>query len=280
MINLMTFVNGSNLFGTFKHLEVFVDDYEALYRYIFAQAVETWRSTVNGAGPLPVRLMRVYWYVVDSMDEWDLGSMRSRQYLHERFAEDRDVRSRWLTEAARVNAGRGMDPTRLEQLAFSMCFDDFKNWYEKKQSILSGMNRFYHAVESASDFIDIRRCGRWKVDLLHKSITEKGLDAGFAVDMIAFQQQYDVALLIGADTDGVPGLDYVKESGKQALVVEFNRGSRPEGRPKPAATRLKLAADCIVPIYETDLLKLGLASKGDVVEEAEEEFVIRDTGNA
>jgi len=276
----MTFVNGSNLFGTFKHLEVFVDDYEALYRYIFSQAVEGLRSTVNAPTPTPIRLVRVYWYVVDSMDEWDLGSMRSRQYLHERFVEDREVRSRWLTEAARVNAGRGMDPTRLEQTAFAMCFDDFKNWYEKKQSILSGMNRFYHAVESASDFIDIRRCGRWKVDLLHKNITEKGLDAGFAVDLVSFQQQYDVALLVGADTDGIPGLDYVKAAGKQALVVEFNRGNRPESRAKPAATRLKLTADYVVPIYETDLLKLGLASKGDVVEEAEEEFVIRDTGNA
>lgn len=273
MINLMSFVNGSNLFGTFKHLEVFVDDYEALYRYIFSQAVDQWRSTVNGPTPPSMRLLRVYWYVVDSMDEWDLNSMRSRQYLHERFVEDRDVRSRWITEAARVNAARGMDPARLEQVAFSMCFDDFKGWYEKKQSILSGMNRFYHAVESASDFIDIRRSGRWKVDLLHKNITEKGLDAGFAVDLIYFKQQYDITLLIGADTDGIPGLEYIKEAGKQVLSVEFNRGSRPEGRPKPAATKLKLSADCIIPIYEADLVRLGLASKGEV-EEDEGDYVI------
>ena len=279
MINLMAYVNGSNLFGTFKHLEVFVDDYEALYRYIFSQAVEQWRSTVSGTAPIPMRLIRVYWYVVDSMDEWDLNSMRSRQYLHERFVEDREVRSRWITEAARTNAGRGMDPARLEQVAFSMCFDDFKNWYDKKQSILSGMNRFYHAVETASDFIDIRRCGRWKVDLLHRSITEKGLDAGLAVDMVAFQPQYDVALLIGADSDGIPGLNYVKNAGKQVMVVEFNRGSRPDGRPKPAATKLKLAADCVVPIYEGDLLRLGLASKGEGEDEPENSYALRDTGN-
>jgi len=265
----MAFVNGSNLFGTFKHLEVFVDDYEALYRYIFSQAVEQWRTTVNSAAPIPLRLLRVYWYVVDSMDEWDLNSMRSRQYLHERFVEDREVRSRWITEAARTNAGRGMDPARLEQVAFGMCFDDFKYWYEKKQSILSGMNRFYHAVESASDFIDIRRYGRWKVDLLHRSITEKGLDAGLAVDMITYHQQYDVALLIGADTEGVPGMQYIKNAGRQTMIVEFNRGNRPEGRHKPGTTKLKLAADCVVPIFEGDLLRLGLASKGDAEEEAD-----------
>jgi uncharacterized LabA/DUF88 family protein len=168
-----------------------------------------------------------------------------------------------------------MDPGRLEQVAFSMCFDDFKNWYDKKQSILSGMNRFYHAVETASDFIDIRRCGRWKVDLLHKSINEKGLDAGFAVDLVAFQHQFDVALLVGADADGIPGLQYVKNAGKQVMMVEFNRGSRPEGRMKPSASKLKLSADCVVPIYETDLLRLNLASKGDV-EEDEVEYVPRE----
>ena len=53
MINLMVFVNGSNLFGTFKHLEVFVDDYEELYRYICGQAVEQWRSTVSGSTAWP-----------------------------------------------------------------------------------------------------------------------------------------------------------------------------------------------------------------------------------
>jgi len=40
-----------------------------------------------------------------------------------------------------------------------------------------------------------------------------------------------------------------------------------------------LSADCVVPIYEADLLKLNLASKGDVVEESDEDFVVRDAGN-
>ena len=263
LINVMTFVNGSNLFGTFKHLEVFVDDYEALYRYIFTQAVEHWRSTVIAATPPVMRQVRVYWYVVDSMDEWDLNSMRSRQHLHERFIEDREVRTRWIAEATRAHAARGLDAAKIDQASFTMCFDDFRQWYEKKQTILSGMNRFYHAVESSSDFIEIRRCGRWKVDLLHKNINEKGLDAGFATDMVAFQQNYNVAVLIGVDSDGIAGLGYIKDAGKQVMVVEFQRGSHPEGRIKPTTTRLKLTADCVVPIYEADLIRLGLATKAE-----------------
>lgn len=271
MQNYLTFVNGSNLFGTFKHLEIFVDDYQSLYRYIFEQAASQWRATFAGQSNPAARLLRVYWYVVDSMDEWDLGSMRSRQYLLERFNEDRDVKARWLAEAGKTMAVRG-DASKLEQTAFAMCFDDFRQWYDKKQSILGGMNRFYHAIETSSDFIEIRRCGRWKVDLMHRTITEKGVDVGFAVDMAAFQPSYDVALLIAADPDGIWGLDYVKYAGKQVMAVEFLRGAAPEGRVKPITSRLRLSADCVVPIYEADLLRLGLATKGDT-----EGFSMRDS---
>ena len=52
------------------------------------------------------------------------------------------------------------------------------------------------------------------------------------------------------------------------------------GRPRPAATRLKLTADGIVPIYEADLLQLDLASKGDVTEESEDNgYAVRNTEN-
>lgn len=264
MHRFMTFVNGSNLFGAFKHLEVFVDDYEALFSYLFEETVKRWRMTVDGAVRPPAQQVRIYWYVVDTMDEWDLQNPRTRQHLYERFQDDREIKNRWISEAVRALAGTGADQSKVEQTAFTMCYDDFKNWYDKKQMILSGMNRFYHAVEASTDFIEIRRSGRWKVDLLRKTLTEKGVDVGFAVDMLAFRQYYDVAVLVSADVDGVPSLEYLKNSGAQVAVVDFVRGPLMEGKGKGATSRLKLTADFVIPVYEADLVKSGIATRGEV----------------
>ena len=273
MHRFMSFVNGSNLFGAFKHLEVFVDDYEALFSFLFEETVKRWRTTIDGAVRPPAQQVRIYWYVVDSMDEWDLQNPRTKQHLYERFQDDREIKNRWITEAVRSLAGTGADQGKVEQTAFNLCFDDFKVWYEKKQVILNGMNRFYHAVEASTDFIEICRTGRWKVDLLRKTLAEKGVDVGFAVDLLAFQQHYDVAVLVSADVDGVPSMELLKNSGKQMAVVDFVRGPLMEGRSKSTTSRLKLTADFIVPIFEADLVKNGIATRGEV-----EAFPLREAG--
>src|SRR5665647_556900 len=97
----MTFVNGSNLFTSFKHLDLYIDDYEDLFHYIFEQAVDWWRSTTSAPTPVPAQHVRIYWHVVETMDEWDLSNTKTRQHLLERFLEDRDVRSRWMAEVIR-----------------------------------------------------------------------------------------------------------------------------------------------------------------------------------
>jgi uncharacterized LabA/DUF88 family protein len=260
MTKFTTFVNGSNLFGSFKYLDVYVNDYEALYRYVFEQTVLRWEDTffLPNSDPLSMH-QRVYWYVVDAMDEWDLNNPRTRTYLQERFSDDRDVKTRWMAEAARLHTGTAQE---IEQKAFSMCLGDVTHWYEKRQSILSGMNRFYHAVETASEFIEIRRCGRWKVDILHKTVTERGLDVQMAVDMLDYAPNFDVATIVAGDTDGIASIESIKARGKQLGVVEMVRGGRPDQKIKGFATRLKTMCDFTVPIYEQELLKLGIATRG------------------
>jgi hypothetical protein len=265
----MTFVNGSNLFTAFKHLDLYIDDYEDLYHYLFEQTVEWWRTMLVAPTPPAAQHVRVYWHVVDSMDEWDVGNPKTRQHLYERFQDDREVHARWLAEAGRL-AVKG-EPARLEQTAFNLCLEDGRVWYEKRQAILGGMNRFHHAVESATDFIELCRCGRWKVDLLHKTITERGLDVCFAVDLIGLMEHFDVAILIGADPDGVASLDYLKRQGKQIAVIELLKGSATEFVGRGFATPLKLAADFVVPIYEMELVKRQIATKG-----SGDTFVLRE----
>jgi hypothetical protein len=258
----MTFVNGSHLFGAFKSLDVFVDDYEALYRYVFEQAVARWRGSCVSPTPSAARLTRVYWYVIDIMDEWDLHSPRTRLYLQERFNDDRELKGRWMQEATRQLAGTGADTGRVEQTAFNAFVDDLRFWYERRLSILGGMNRFYHAVEAAAEFVEMRRWGRWKLDLVHKNVIEKGLDVALAVDLVLMQDQFDVAILITGELDSLPSIDYLKNQGKQVCVIELLRGHAPEGRVR-AASKLKPPADFVVPIYEMELVKMRLANKGE-----------------
>lgn len=261
MQRFMTFVNGSNLFTAFKHIDLFIDDYEDLYTYIFEQVTEWWRSTVVAPTPPSVQHIRIYWHVVDSIDEWDINNPKTRQHLFERFMDDREVRTRWMAEAGKGTNGV-IDHAKLEQTAFSLCLDDCKNWYEKRLAVLNGMNRFHHAVEASTDFIKLCRCGRWKIDLLHKVITERGLDVCFAVDAVAMKDQYDVGIFVGGDPDGVAGLNYLRNHGKQVAVVELLKGYAPEYPERGFATQLKLSADFVVPIYEMDLVKRQIASRG------------------
>ena len=270
MQRVMTFVNGSNLFTAFKHLDLYIDDYEDLYFYVFEQAVEWWRSTLASPSPPPAQHVRVYWHVVDTMDEWDLTNPKTRQHLIERFQDDRELHGRWMAEAAHKPGGT--EPGRGEGIALNLFLEDCHSWYEKRQSVLGGMNRFHHAVEAATDIIELCRCGRWKVDLLHKVITERGLDVCFAVNSLALADSFDLAILIGGDPDGVASVEHLKSMGKQVAVVELLKGHASEFPGRGFATALKLAADFVIPIYEMDLVKRQIATRGT----AGEAFVLKE----
>lgn len=67
MSRFAIFVDGSNLFGTLKHLGIEVNDCSSFYSYVFEKALERWRNTFfNGAAPT-AQLRRVYWYVVGAI---------------------------------------------------------------------------------------------------------------------------------------------------------------------------------------------------------------------
>jgi uncharacterized LabA/DUF88 family protein len=260
------FVDGSNLFGSLKHLGVRVDDYEKLYKFLFDIAVKSWRESFNSPSDPPAQLVRTYWYTVGSIDEWNLGSAEVQAHLHARFEEDRECAANWLEKAGKHFANMGVkhDLTKVAEKAWAMCFDDFKLWYENKKQTLDKMNRFHHAIEASTDFIEIRRQGRWKVDFFAKKVEEKGLDTSFAVDMVGLHANYDVAILLTGDADGIPSVNYVKNLDKHVAVVEFLKGYPPEKRGRNFASRLRVAADFVVQVYEMELVKQGIARKDDL----------------
>ncbi|WP_428261182.1 NYN domain-containing protein [Haliangium sp.] len=258
MHRFLLFVDGSNLFGILKGLELQVDDYQGFYRYLFEEVVAAWRETLVGDDAMTARMVRVHWYVVGEIDDWDLDDPKAQSRLQEQFDKDEDLRYFYALEAER----QGASGSAVHRKAWELCLAESRRWYENKRVTLSKMRRFYHAVRSNTDFIDIAERGHWKVDLLHRMVTEKGLDTSLAVDMIALLDSYDVAVVISGDADMIPSMELVKSRQKQVAVVEFHRGDRPDRRGRGFASRLKLSADFVVHVYEDDLLDRGIGARG------------------
>lgn len=258
MLRFVTFVDGSNLDGVLKHLNLRVDDYGSFYRHLFEEAVQLWGRTFADGSPWPsAQHTRIYWYVVGKMDEWDLSDPKAENRLRSRFEMNPRLRERYYEDVLRRTPD--LSESRRFEEAWALCFAETREWYEGKRRALERKKRFYHGVQAATDFVEIRQEGHWRVDLLHQTLTEKGLDTSLAVDMVALTGTYDVALLISGDADGIPGIPYVKNQSKHVGVVEFRRGSSADYGAKGASSRLKIAADFVAQVYEADLLKRNLA---------------------
>lgn len=263
MQRFVTFVDGSNLDGALKHLNLRVDDYGAFYRHLFEQSVQYWgRTFAEGAPWDSAQHSRIYWYVVGKMDEWDLGDPKAEARLKSRFEQNPRLRDSYIEEVIR-NVPDLPEHLRAEE-AWNLCFGETRDWYELKRRALERKKRFYHGVQAATDFVEIRQEGHWKVDLLHHTLSEKGLDTSLAVDMVALRDTYDVALLISGDADGIPGINYVKGRAKHVGVIEFRRGAMADFPSKGASSRLKIAADFVVQVYEADLIRRNLAYRSEL----------------
>jgi uncharacterized LabA/DUF88 family protein len=260
MIRFALFVDGSNLYGSLRSMNLEVSDYEKFFAHVHDEACNAWlKLTRTSGGPhATTHLRRVYWYTVGSIDDWDLSLPQSRAALRKSFQKDRDVHDSWM---ARVGANERMKGEALEERAWAACFADFTEWYERKCDVLDGMRRFQQSIRASTDIIDVIAAGHWKVNFLHKSVEEKGLDTSLAVDLLALEQNYDVAVVVSGDADGIPSIIRMKERGKQVASVEFVGGAPSDDKGRGFSSRLKLHSDYVIRLYETDLLKAKHAQR-------------------
>lgn len=259
MIRFAIFVDGSNLFGSLKDLGVQVDDYQRFFGHVFKVAEEEWRNAVGAGKNTDTVLQRVYWYQVGTIDTWNLDDAQSQAYLRERFDENKPVRDGYMARAGKLLPGKSQAEVGLK--AWSLCFDEFRAWYENKKRILEGMQRFHHGVQTSTDIIDILEIGHWKVDLLGHSCDEKGLDTRLAVDMVALEGNYDVAVVVSGDADSIPSIDLMKRRNKHVGAVEFVRGYPPEQKGRGFSSKIKLSSDFVARIYEMELVSKKFARK-------------------
>jgi len=259
MARFAIFVDGSNLFGALKSMCLEVADYEALYNYVFKEAHGTWATITHQTSCLPSELRRVYWYVVGAIDDWNLALPQSQSTLRDAFSHDKGIHDYWLSITGKANPE--LTGSKLEDGAWTACFNDFKGWYEKKCAVLDGMRRFHQGVRISTDLIDVLECGHWKVNFLHKWLEEKGVDTSLAVDMVALQDNYDVAVVVSGDADNIPSIRHLKNRNKHIASIEFINGSPPESKGRSFSSRLKEHADFVIRIYETELLRLKIGKR-------------------
>jgi hypothetical protein len=134
------FVDGSNLFGSLKSMNVEVSDYEPFYRFIFDEAVRIWRESFNTVTPIPAQLRRVYWYALGSIDQWDLANPKAQLHLHERFESDIVVKRTYLALAGAKLAGESQQ--KIAEEAWSMCFQDFRIGMKRRKKSSRGCENF------------------------------------------------------------------------------------------------------------------------------------------
>ncbi len=104
MVRFAVFVDGSNLFGALKAMNLAVEDYESLYKYVFKEAVAAWSKATHQTEKVPTQLQRVYWYEVGSIDEWDLNLAQSQTALRNA------VLSRQRDQRILARGGRQAEP--------------------------------------------------------------------------------------------------------------------------------------------------------------------------
>ena len=253
------FVDGSNQYSSLKSMQLEVDDYERFYAYIYAEAASKWRLTTQSPLTYPTQLRRIYWYVLGSIDEWDLTSPQAQLVLRKTFDEDNEIRTWWIAAVDKGDAC--LTEVTLSDKAWIECLADFRRWYEHKRYQLEGMRRFHHSIRMSTAMIDVIEEGHWKVDFFRKEAEEKGLDTALAVGMIAQADNFDVAVVSTGDADSVPAIRFLKERNKVVCAVEFVRGAPPEGKGQSFSSRLKMHADFVVRIFEAELLRHGHARR-------------------
>lgn len=253
------FVDGSNLFGSLKSMNLEVDNYEKFFSYVHKESVTYWQAVTHTAVSVPTQLRRIYWYVVGTIDQWDLSLPQSHTALRKAFDLDKDIRNAWMAEAGKHHTT--LKGTALADKAWAECHANFKLWYEQKQEILRKMHGFHQAVRSKTDLIDVIDSGHWKVNFLNKWVEEKGLDTSLAVDMVVLSDNFDVAVVASGDADSIPSVRYLKNKGKHVCSVEFVNGSPPEAKGRNFSSRLGEHSDFVVRIFETELLRHNLARR-------------------
>jgi len=259
MIKFGIYVDGSVLIGSLNKHELKVEDFEAFYRYIFEEAAKAWGSSFLDRQPPPgCHLHRVYWYQVAGIDRIDFADSKTQNHYRALFDAEESLNRLYIALAGQhLKSGTRQE---IENEAFRIFFEEKREWYASKASMLDAMRSFNHAIQAGCDFIEIISCGYWKVNLIGGQIMEKGLETAFAVDIAHGVNMVDVIVIIAGDYDAIPVVAYAKDHGRNVGIFDIHRGASTDAHPRLQSSRLHNLCDFVCPVYEADLVARKIAT--------------------
>lgn len=156
-----------------------------------------------------------------SLDRYSFGQVHPRRLGL--LLEARGRSSDPARELIEVRVYRGEPHSEHDRAAHSACQRQVGRWAKQARVVPRVRPLRYRATAWDRD----GRVTAWDVQ-------EKGIDVLLAVDMVkgALRDNYDVAVLVSADTDLLPAVEAVLDDGKRVEVVSWRpdkgRGSRLE----------------------------------------------------
>ena len=205
MLRFVTFVDGSNLDGVLKHLNLRVDDYGAFYRHVFEQSVQYWGRTFAEGPPWPTaQHSRIYWYVVGKMDEWDLNDPKAEARLRTRFEMNPRLRDAYL-EDVEPAASRPARSTAGSRRPGTSASPRPASGTRASAGPSSGRSGSTTASRPRPTSSRSARRGTGRSTCCTTRSTRRGSTPAWPSTWSRFQDTYDIALLISGDADGIPG---------------------------------------------------------------------------
>lgn len=195
--------------------------------------------------------VRAYWYVVDRIDfsPSSFGDLRKNSTGLKKFLCRDEVRERQLTAAQN-------EPER--SLLIEKMASEIETLQREMEKRFFGWGVVHDAIEFHSRAVEFRKAGTIRYDLLRGSLgDEKAVDVKLGTDLIMLKDVYDIAVIVSGDQDYVPAVDAIKDFGKHAVNVAFQKE---DGYVLPSgAKRLNQATDWNIEIKHADLkTHLGL----------------------
>jgi len=254
ILRYVIFVDGSNLIGSLKRIDVRIANYEQFFKMVFRKAVDIQETLLINGQNVAHQLTRIYWYALGSIDGMDVNDTDFERRQRDVFNRNDDMKRKYLA-LSRLEHPQASE-SELGDYAWKSCFAESKSWYEDRVRLIDSMRSFFRGLRNKIDCLDVIECGHWKVDFLGRTLTEKGIDTSLAIDMVTLLNNFDVGLIISGDADAIPSINYAKRAGKQIGAVEIIKGSlqeKLERQGRQFSSRLRVVSDFVIQLFETDL---------------------------
>lgn len=207
----VAFIDGQNIHNSLKSIGLQEKDVD-------------WLQIFKRITPEEHELVRVYWYHIAQVSDFDWIPSKAMRYCPPDMDEDTFIK-------------------------------EAREWHRNEQERIRNLHRTVHRqIMLDYDYIEFRYTGILKVNPYRRErIGEKGLDVGMAVDMVAKMDWYDSAILVSGDYDFAPAVQVVKDRLKRVCQVTIERGAR-GSTPRTSSKGMRVMVDSVVTLYEDEVM--------------------------